>query len=421
MTRPLAEATRSHPAGLPAVNEPRAVLIANALKAVSRRARTPRGVFIASGAAPERRWQHLFAWAIVASFFAVVAVPNLVAGVYLAFVASDQYATETRFALRGGEPSVLDQFGGLLGFAAANRAQDSLIVVDYIRSRGMVEAVDKKLDLRKLFAPDGVDPLSRFNPKRSDEELLRYWRRHVDATIESMSGIVTVVVRAFTAADSLAIARAVSAQSEKLVNDLSERARNDALRQARAELGRAKDRLQDRIAAMRDVRNAEGILDTAKTTEAMTRMLSELRLDLIRMQQNYDAQRRTIAADAPQLRVLEAQIVSMRDQIRELERQMTGGASTAALSGAMGRFNVVELEKHVAEQQYMAAAAAYERARVELDTQNVYLASFLTPVLAQEALYPKRLWLMTIVALLTLALWGAGVGAAVMVRNHVAV
>jgi len=420
MTHPLAEATRSHPAGLPAVNEPRAVLIANALKAVSRRARAPRGVFIASGAVPERRWQHLFAWAIVASFFAVVAVPNIVAGVYLAFVASDQYATETRFALRGGEPSVLDQFGGLLGFAAANRAQDSLIVVDYIRSRGMVEAVDKKLDLRKLFAPDGVDPLSRFNPKRSDEELLRYWRRHVDATIESMSGIITVVVRAFTAADSLAIARAVSAQSETLVNDLSERARNDALRQARAELGRAKDRLQDRIAAMRDVRNAEGILDTAKTTEAMTRMLSELRLDLIRMQQNYDAQRRTIAADAPQLRVLEAQIVSMRDQIRELERQMTGGASTAALSGAMGRFNVVELEKHVAEQQYMAAAAAYERARVELDTQNVYLASFLTPVLAQEALYPKRLWLMTIVALLTLALWGAGVGAAVMVRNHVA-
>jgi len=420
MTHPLAEATRSHPAGLPAVNEPRAVLIANALKAVSRRARAPRGVFIASGAVPERRWQHLFAWAIVASFFAVVAVPNIVAGVYLAFVASDQYATETRFALRGGEPSVLDQFGGLLGFAAANRAQDSLIVVDYIRSRGMVEAVDKKLDLRKLFAPDGVDPLSRFNPKRSDEELLRYWRRHVDATIESMSGIITVVVRAFTAADSLAIARAVSAQSETLVNDLSERARNDALRQARAELGRAKDRLQDRIAAMRDVRNAEGILDTAKTTEAMTRMLSELRLDLIRMQQNYDAQRRTIAADAPQLRVLEAQIVSMRDQIRELERQMTGGASTAALSGAMGRFNVVELEKHVAEQQYMAAAAGYERARVELDTQNVYLASFLTPVLAQEALYPKRLWLMTIVALLTLALWGAGVGAAVMVRNHVA-
>lgn len=420
MTRPLAEATRPRPTGLPAVNEPRAVLIANALKAVSRRARAPRGVFVSSGTAPERRWQHLFAWAIIASFFAVVAVPNLVAGIYLAFFASDQYATETRFALRGGEPSVLDQFGGLLGMAAATRAQDSLIVVDYIRSRSMVEAVDRALDLRRLFARDDVDFLSRFNPKRPDEDLLRYWRRHVDANIESMSGIITVVVRAFTPADSLAIAHAVSAQSEKLVNELSERARNDALRQARTELGRAKDVLQERITAMRDVRNTEGILDTAKTTEAMTRMLADLRLELIRMQQNYDAQRRTISADAPQLRVLEAQIVSMRDQIRELERQMTGGASNAALSGAMSRFNVAQLEKHVAEQQYMAAAAGYERSRVELETQNVYLASFLTPVLAQEALYPKRMWLMTIVALLTLALWGGGVGAAVMVRNHVA-
>lgn len=421
MTQPLADATRPRPTGLTVAGEPRAVLIANALKAVSRRARTPRGVFVSSGAAPERRWQHLFAWVIVTSFFAVVAVPNLVAGVYLAFFASDQYATETRFALRGGEPSVLDQVGGLLGMAAANRAQDSLIVVDYIRSRSMVEAVDKSLDLRRLFARDDVDFLSRFNPMLPDEDLLRYWRRHVDANIESMSGIITVVVRAFTPADSLAIAHAVSAQSEKLVNELSERARNDALRQARGELGRAKDVLQDRITAMRDVRNAEGILDTAKTSEAMTRMLSELRLELIRMQQNYDAQRRTIAADAPQLRVLEAQIVSMRDQIRDLERQMTGGQASAALSGAMGRFNMAQLEKHVAEQQYMAAAGGYERARVELETQNIYLASFLTPVLAQEALYPKRLWLMTIVLLITLALWSGGVGAAVMVRNHVAV
>lgn len=419
MNRPLANATR--PAGLTVATEPRAVLIAQALKAVAKRARTPRGVFVSSGAAPERRWQHLFAWAILASFVVVVAVPNLIAGVYLAFFASDQYATETRFALRGGEPSVLDQFGGLFGMPSANRTQDSLIVVDYIRSRSMVEAVDKALDLRHMFARENVDAVSRFDPRRTDEELLRYWRRHVDANIETMSGIITVVVRAFTPEDSLAIARAVAAQSEKLVNELSERARGDALRQAHAELARAKDGLQLKIAAMRDVRNAEGILDTAKTTEAMTRIVSELRLELIRMQQEYEAQRRTIAADAPQLRVLEARIVSMRDQIRALEGQMTGDKANATLSTAMGRFNMAQLEKNVAEQQYVAAAAAYERARIELETQGTYLASFLSPVLAQEALYPKRLWLATIVALITLILWGGGVSVAVMVRNHVAV
>jgi len=58
------------------------------------------------------------------------------------------------------------------------------------------------------------------------------------------------------------------------------------------------------------------------------------------------------------------------------------------------------------------------RARVELETQNIYLATFLKPVLAQEALYPKRFWLWSVVAFLSLLLWGGGVGTAVLVRNN---
>lgn len=250
-----------------------------------------------------------------------------------------------------------------------------------------------------------------------------YWRRHVNAHIDPMSGIITVVVRAFTPQDSFDISNKITAQSEALVNELTERSRRDALQQAQKELARAKQSLQEKTVTMRNLRNAEGVLDSGKTSEVMTQMLGNMRLELAHLQQEYSAQLRTILPSSPQLRVLEARIDSMKEQIRRLEGQMTGagGASTPALSEAMSRFDRENLEKDISEKQYIAASAEFERARIELESQHVYLATFLRPVLAQEALYPKRFWLWSIVAVISLLLWGCGVGAGVLVRNHVTV
>jgi capsular polysaccharide transport system permease protein len=400
----------------------RAALISQSLKTVARRARTPRSLLGSTTRGAQRRWQNVFMWAVLASFGLVVLVPNLAASVYLAFVASDQYVTEARFAVRGGQPSMLDSLGGLIGMPSAQQVQDSLILTDYIEGRSMVEAVDRALNLRRMFSRDKVDFFSRFNPKDSNEELMYYWQRHVDVHIDTMSGIITVAVRAFTPQDSLDIIKKITSLSEDLVNRLTERSRRNALRQAQAELARANQNLHQKTIAMRNLRNSEGVLDSGQTSEVMTKMLGELRLDLIRLQQDYAAQRRTILPTAPQLRVLEARINSMKDQIRDLEAKMTGasGSGKPALSEAMSRFDREKLEKDIAEKQYTAAAVAFEGARIDLETQHIYLATFLKPVLAQEALYPRRIWLWSIVTVISLLLWGGGVGMAAVVRNHMA-
>ncbi|MGH9645394.1 MAG: hypothetical protein ACRD4E_01140 [Bryobacteraceae bacterium] len=416
------EATRIQSPAPLEVADSRAALISKSLKSVARRARTPRNLWVTTQAGPQRRLQHFLVWAVVAGFGLLVLLPNLVSGLYLTFVASDQYATETQFAVRGGEPGILDQFGGLIGIPSTQRVQDSLILSDYIRGRGMVDAVNTTLNLRQIFARDHVDFLSRFNPKDSDEELVDYWKQHVDVKIDSMSGIMTVLVRAFTPQDSLNIANKITSLSEVLVNELTERSRHDAVRQAQVELTRANENLQEKTKALRNLRNAEGVLDTKTTSEVMTVLLGSLRLELIHLEQEYGAQRETISADAPQLRVLAARIDSMKSQIQNLEGKMTGAGAAAgsALSTTMSRFDREQLEKDIAEKQYIAAAAAFERARVDLESQNVYLATFSKPVLAQEALYPKRIWLWSIIAVISLLLWGSGLGAAVLIRNHAA-
>jgi capsular polysaccharide transport system permease protein len=84
----------------------------------------------------------------------------------------------------------------------------------------------------------------------------------------------------------------------------------------------------------------------------------------------------------------------------------------------MSRFERLKLEHDIAQKRYIAAAGAFEKARVDLSTQQVYLTTFVPPTLAQKALYPRRLWIFVIILIGCLSLWGLGTGAAVLVRNH---
>ena len=421
----------------------RAELISRSLKDVSRdmrRASSGWGIFYDPATGRSRL---SFGMWILLAFAVAVIVPVTLSGLYLAVWSSDQYATEARFTVRGGEKA-----GGLaalagLGGAGTARIQETMIVADYIRGRGMVEELNKTLDLRAIYARPDADFLARFDPSRSMERLTDYWWWRVSVNLESISGIVTVIVRAFTPEDSLKLARGIVSASEKLVNEMSERSRHDALRLAQSELSLAERALQDKIKAMRELRDREGLLDAAKTSEVMTKVVGDLRYELAQMQGEYAAQRRSVRPDSPQLRLLESRIATARDQIAQIEAQMTaaqaavpsranasetapagaaagsaGGRDPVALADSMARFDRLRLEQEIAQQRYVQAAAVLERARVEVETQQLYLATVVEPVLAQEALYPKRWWIFAAIVVICLALWGAGTGITILARNY---
>jgi capsular polysaccharide transport system permease protein len=423
------EVTAKPPAAKTAVAQPvnptpiRATVISRSLKQVAQKVRRPDSLWAPYGA--ERRWQRTFLPAVIIGFVTIVIVPALLSGLYFLFIASDQYSSEARFAVRGGEFAVMEQLSGFSKIPLAERyVQDSLILYDYIQGRGIVEEIDKAIDLRSIYSRKGADFLARLDPTVPAEQLVRYWQSHVDVTIDQMSGVITVVARAFTPADALAITKAIIASSEKLVNDLSERSRLDTLRQAETELKIAEKYLQGKVRDFRDLRNQEGLVDAAKSAELMTKMVSDLRLELIRMEQEYAVQRRSVSPSAPQLRVLENRIVSMREQLKKLNDQITTtgkGKNDHVLSGSMSRFDRERLEKTLAEQQYVTAAGYLEKARALATTQQVYLATFQRPVLAEYALYPHSLWIWSVIAVVSLLLWGGGVGMAVLIRNHVAI
>ena len=103
-------------------------------------------------------------------------------------------------------------------------------------SRAIIDDLAKTIDLRRMFSTALADWPARLHLPATVEELVTYWQRQVDAFFDPINGTIVVRTRAFTPADALRLARGVLASSERLVNDLSVRARRDALHNSEAEV-----------------------------------------------------------------------------------------------------------------------------------------------------------------------------------------
>ena len=412
----------------------RAAAIARELRGAARKSRAS-SVFVSGGGGfKARKGARLYFYGIVASFILMVLAPTVAASIYYSSVATDQYMTETRFALKSGESSVLDAFSGIAGISASQQAQDSQIITAYIKSRAMVEALDAAFDFRKLYGSQSVDYFSRFDAKDRIEDMVKYWNRRVDAVLETQSGIITVEVRAFTAEDSLKITRKIIELSEALINQMSERSRQSTLRQSREELDRAQANLSAASNAMQKMRNTEGILDATLVAQAANQVLVALKIELGAREQELAVGAGYLTPDAPQTRMLNARMANIREQIAKINAQLTDPTSgllqpamgadgkpiapSNSLARSMSILERVQVDLTLAQQQYAGAAANYESARVDSETQKAYLTPFLLPTLAQKPIYPKRLWSWAIIVLPDILIWLVLLGVSFLIRDH---
>src|SRR5262249_55729718 len=137
----------------------RAERIAQSLRTAARVVRAPGAAWLGTSKV-QVRWQHGFRLGIVLGFIAVVLLPVSVSSVYLGLIAADQYASEFRFAVRGGSHPAFDvnsAVGVLAGLPRTQRTQDSLILYEYIRGRGIVEELDRLINLRQIYSNPKAD------------------------------------------------------------------------------------------------------------------------------------------------------------------------------------------------------------------------------------------------------------------------
>jgi capsular polysaccharide transport system permease protein len=355
------------------------------------------------------------------SFMIVVVLPAVIAATYYFVVAADQYVAEFRFALRSAEPERHDPALFLQqSIAPSVMGLDSYVVVQYIASRAIIDDLSATLDLRQMFSRSEADWPVRLDLPVAIEELVHYWKRQVDAFFDATNGTIVVKARAFTPQDALRLAEGILASSERLVNDLSARARRDALRDAEEEVGRAEKRLKSALTRLREFRDKEGIIDPRKTADATVALAGRVRDELVRADTELSTLKHYMRDDAPSIKMLEARVQSLEAQRRAVESEVTDTEKTRseALSRVMGSYEQLESERTFAENTYQHALQALDRSRINADRQQVYLATFVRPTLPEEPLYPRRLQSLAVVSGVAFAVWMIGGFVLQSIRDH---
>ncbi len=415
----------------PALRQPGTALervkqVSLALSDAARRSRlsSRRRNSFGSGGFRARRGARAMRWTLIALFFWLVIVPSVASVIYYGFIASDQYVSEAAFTVSGGEAPVQDGLGALTGIPAMAIIQDTQIVVNYLHSRAAVEVLDQAAHIHDRYSRPEIDWLSRFDPEKSIEKFVKYWQKMSDASIKMPAGIVELKIRAFSPEDAQAIAQASLKACETLINDMNDRMNHDALDNAEQELQRTSQRLATALAALEKARNDSGLLDTVKAAEGINKLANETKAALLTMQEEYKTQLKSVLPTAPQMKALKSRIDVTEAQVAEIEAKLTSttqsNADAPTVAVAMTKFGELDLERQVAEHLYAGAAASLELARLNAEHKVMYLKTFVSPVVPQEAQYPKRLLYPFLIVLGALALWAILAGLAVTVRNYMA-
>jgi capsular polysaccharide transport system permease protein len=316
-------------------------------------------------------------------------------------VAQDQYASTFAFSVRKEETqSSLDIIGGITQLAGS-ATSDTDILYEFIRSQDLVARVNAELDLRSIWSrawPD--DPVFGFDPSGTIEDLHAHWLRKLDIAYDAGTGIVTLRVLAFDPVDARNIATAISGESTRVINALSEEARADATGQAREERDLAFARLRDARQAVTAFRLRTQIVDIESDLQGQMGLLNTLQAQLANTLIELDLQRETAPQGDPRVRqaerrieVIEARIAAERAKFGE-GGQGPGGEDYARIAAEFERLTV---EREFAESTYRSALAAYEGALSSAQRQSRYLAVHIRPTLAERALYPQRVILCALV------------------------
>lgn len=400
--------------------------VSQALQDAARRARfsarTRRN--LSGGGFSARRGATAFRWFTIITFWLMVALPGAVGVAYFGFLASDQFRADVQFTVMGGEPVMADGLTAVTGIPSITIIQDTQIVTNFLQSRAAIEKMQAKIDLKSMYSLETADRWARFQPDKPIEKFVRYWQGKISVSIKLPGGIVDFRVRAFRPQDARDIAQAALEVSEDLINELNQRQNNDALRNSQADVERASKRLMEARIALEKARNEVGILDVGATLTSMNTLIGELRSAQLKMQQEYQTQLRVVSENAPQMRTLRSRIDTTSAQISELEARITSTRRSAntdpTLALSMTRFAALDLERQIAERIYAGAVSTLEVARITAERKRMYLNTFVEPALPQEAQYPRRVLMSVGVVGGLLALWGAMMGLASVIRNYMA-
>lgn len=354
-------------------------------------------------------------------FFAVVVLPTLFVAGYYYLIAADQYRSEAHFIVKSGErgSSAGSGFGAILGLggAASESMSDIASVSDYLESHDVIQALQRRLDLVKLFRRPGADALSQLHDANpTPEALLKYYRGKVSIHQDRDTGITDLTVTTFRPSDSYNLARLLLNLGEQRVNAMNARSYQGSVASATRQLEEAEiasASIQSRITRFRQ--GSAGI-DPQSSGQAQIKLASDLNGKLAAARAQLSTMGASISHSSPQYIALSRTVRALGAEASRQSGMLAGKDS--AMSNSLGKFEDLRVRQEYAGKNYEAAAANLQKARDDARRQQLYIVRVVDANMPVKSLYPERGKVVLTVFFALLLAYSIGWLIAAGVREH---
>lgn len=323
----------------------------------------------------------------------VVLLPMLLGAVYLTVLAADRYVSTSVVTVRraNSDSAAVGGLATLLGAGSAGSLEDARFLRDYVHSLGLFQKLDGSLALRKHFETAGSDPFYRLWPQARQEWAHEYWRSRVEVVLDELSGLLTLRVQGFEPAFAQRINRALLAESEAFVNDISRRIAQEQMAFARDELAQAETKLKATRDAMLAFQSRHKVLDPTAQAQASGALAAELRAQLAKLEAEIGTKRGYLNEDSPEIVTLKGQAAALRAQVT---RETRGATEPGALGALASQYLELKAQAGFAEDGYKVALASLESARIDAARKVKSLVVIEPPTRPETAEYPRRLYVL---------------------------
>ena len=323
----------------------------------------------------------------------MVILPTTLATVYYGVIASPQYVSETRFVVRSPNRNAAGLLSGFLQSTGFVRAQDdSYVVMEYIESRAAVATLEAKTDLRAILSRPDIDFLTRF-PRiwgdATEEALYKHYLKIMKVGTDSGGGITTLEVRAARPEDAQKLTEVLLDGAEALINQLNERARQDAIRYAKLEVADSENRMAEVQKSLTEFHYKVAMIDPGKQSAVMLDMIAKLSDEVAKNKAQYTALIQQ-APQSPRIQSLRSSIDAMETQISMERARVVGG--DASMAPLIAQYEQLLLQRELGMRMLESSSTSLENAKIEAQRQQLYLERIVNPNRPDHALYPRRLW-----------------------------
>lgn len=342
------------------------------------------------------------------TFIFLVLFPTITVGVYYHNFASKQYISEFRYIVQGNNQQGIDVLGmvtGLTGTSASN--SDSLAIESYLISHSFIESLTANVDIRSIYSDTSYDWWARLGEGASQEKLLAYWEDNIlEISFDSISGITTVAVSAFTPQSAYNISKSIIQISDDFINSISEQARTDALKFANKEVLISQNKLSLLREKLTTFSDTEKVIDAEQDAKAEQGIVAGLKQELASLEAKYKKLRSYMQPTAFQVQSLKNEIDSIQNQIMSQQKKWVSNINGKNVTTTAQDTARLKSELEFAEKLYLSALSALKQAQIETSQKQRYLDVIVPPNLPDEALMPERTYSTISFFLSAFMLWG---------------